>query len=256
MTTGRAYADFVLGIGDRLYGISSSRSGSTSEAAGGSSARFCACRLRGRDGADSRRIVRLEPRGQDSLVAGHVDCAAAETLLADAAFWSGLDADTVARLAEVAGRIAGELAGGHPGAEALAGAWAVELVVLAARLGERRKSSAGAWQAPDGVWTIDDAIRHIEANYTDTFCLEWFVGKCAMNVTDFSRRFKERAGCPLFEFINRQRVKRACALLKTSDLSIIDISQAVGYNNLSFFNRYFLRIVGVSPRAWRSGPAR
>ncbi|HAE22166.1 MAG TPA: hypothetical protein DCG47_07575 [Spirochaetaceae bacterium] len=72
-----------------------------------------------------------------------------------------------------------------------------------------------------------------------------------MNTSDFSRRFKELAGCPLFEFINRQRIKRACALLKSSGLSIIEIAEAVGYNNLSFFNRYFLRIVGVSPREYR-----
>ncbi|HPG86673.1 MAG TPA: helix-turn-helix transcriptional regulator, partial [Spirochaetales bacterium] len=79
--------------------------------------------------------------------------------------------------------------------------------------------------------------------------------RCATNASDFSRRFKERAGCPLFEFINRQRVARACALLKSSDLSIIEISEAVGYNSLSFFNRYFLRIVGLSPREYRSsGP--
>jgi AraC-like DNA-binding protein len=75
-----------------------------------------------------------------------------------------------------------------------------------------------------------------------------------MNITDFSRRFKDSAGCPLFEFINRQRISRACALLKSSGMSIIEIAEAVGYNNLSFFNRYFLRIIGLSPRAYRSSP--
>ncbi len=197
-------------------------------------------------------IVRLARRGGLGLVPGGVDCAAAEALLADASFWAGLEADDAARLAGIAERIHSELAEKKPGAEAMATACAVELVVLAIRLAERQPPAGRPWKAPDGVWSIDDAVRYIESNYTESFSLDWFVGKCAMNVSDFSRRFKERAGCPLFEFINRQRVARACALLKSSGLSIIDIAEAVGYNNLSFFNRYFLRIVGVSPREYRS----
>lgn len=242
--------DFVLGIGDRLYNVSAEPERLRVAPLPGRA------EATGRAGGADRLIVRLEPRGQASLVAGNVDYGAAGALLADAGFWSRLDPGDAARLSGVAAKIAGELSGGRPGAQALAGAWAVELVVLALRIGERRPPGGRAWSPPDGVWSIDDAVLHIELNYAESFSLEWFVGKCAMNTTDFSRRFRERAGCPLFEYLNRQRVKRACSLLKSSDLSIIDIAEAVGYNNLSFFNRYFLRIVGVSPRVWRSGSAR
>ena len=138
----------------------------------------------------------------------------------------------------------------------MAAACALELVVSAARLARSYPSARRPWREPDGVWSVDDAVRYIEANYAESFSLDWFVARCATNASDFSRRFKERAGCPLFEFINRQRVARACALLKSSDLSIIEISEAVGYNSLSFFNRYFLRIVGLSPREYRSSAPR
>ncbi len=192
-----------------------------------------------------------------------VDPPAGASLAADARFWSGLAIDDARNLCELAARIGGELAAAEPGSQALAGAYALEFVIIAGRLAARvaarhpiMHGDAGSWIEPDGVWSIGDAIRYIELNYAHRFNLEWFVARCAMNVTDFSRRFKERAGCPLFEFINRQRVARACALLKSSDLSIIDIAEAVGYNNLSFFNRYFLRITGLSPRAYRSGSAR
>ncbi len=107
-----------------------------------------------------------------------------------------------------------------------------------------------------GVWSIADAVAYIDERYDEAFTLDFFVRRCAMNVTDFSRRFKDKAGCPLFEYINKRRIARACALLKSSDLSVLEIAMAVGYNNVSFFNRYFLRIVGVSPRAFRSPPGR
>ncbi len=237
--------DFVLGLGGRRYGIRAS-----------GPSRFCVVTLRGQDETAGSAVIRLESQGSVNLIPGAVDYAAAEELLADAAFWSGLPTADAARLAEVAVRIRDELAGSRPGAQALAGAWAVELVILVTRLGERHASGKRPWKAPDGVWSVDDAVRYIELNYDEAFSLDWFTGRCAMNTSDFSRRFKERAGCPLFEFINRQRVARACALLKSSGLSIIEISEAVGYNNLSFFNRYFLRIVGLSPREYRSSTAR
>lgn len=233
--------DFVLGFGGRRYGIRAS-----------GPSRFCVVPLRGQDETAGTAVIRLEQQGQSSLIPGTVDYAAAEELLSDAAFWSSLPTADAARLAEVAVRIRDELAGSRPGAQALAGAWAVELVILVTRLGERHASGKRPWKSPDGVWSIDDAVRYIELNYDETFSLDWFVDKCAMNTSDFSRRFKERAGFPLFEFINRQRIERACTLLKTSGLSIIEIAEAVGYNNLSFFNRYFLRIVGMSPREYRS----
>jgi len=235
---------FTLGIGERLYGLRS---------VGG--------RLGSRPVAEPEpgRLVRLEPRGPGGPVpfgaAAGVDWDAADALLGDAGFWASLSPEDAASLAGIAGRVAAELEGGRPGAEAMAAACALELVVSAARLARRYPGARRPWREPDGPWTVDDVVRCIEANYAESFSLDWFVGKCATNASDFSRRFKERAGCPLFEFINRRRVARACALLKSSDLSIIEISEAVGYNSLSFFNRYFLRIVGLSPREYRSsGP--
>lgn len=109
---------------------------------------------------------------------------------------------------------------------------------------------------PEGPWSIEEAIRHIESHYEEAFSLEFFVSRCALNTSDFSRRFKEKAGCPLFEFINRQRVRRACSLLKDGELPIIEIALAVGYNNLSFFNRYFQKIMSVTPREYRAASRR
>jgi AraC-like DNA-binding protein len=137
-----------------------------------------------------------------------------------------------------------------------------ELLLATARvMGEdsplEESGPSGAASAEGGSpWSIDDAIRHIEAHYAEGFALEFFVSRCALNTSDFSRRFKEAAGCPLFEFINRQRIRRACVLLKNGDLPIIEIALAVGYNNPSFFNRYFLKIMGTTPREYRAGTRR
>ncbi len=55
----------------------------------------------------------------------------------------------------------------------------------------------------------------------------------------------------MVESINRARIQKGCQLLKRSQATIVEIAMAVGYNNLSHFNRYFRRIVGMSPRDYR-----
>jgi AraC-like DNA-binding protein len=233
-------AVFCLELASRLYTVSASDGASSAlvAVAAGGEADFA---------ARARAVVRLS--AASLAIPGYAEAARLDALLNDAAFWRSLDSDAARELAGLAGRIARELRSDDPSSASLASAYALEFLILASR-------RAAAWKAPSGVWRIEDAKRHIEENYADAFSLDFFTDKCAMNTSDFSRRFKELAGCPLFEFINRQRVKRACALLKSSGLSIIEISEAVGYNNLSFFNRYFLRIVGLSPRQYRSSVAR
>ena len=187
------------------------------------------------DGADGRSFLSVEsglhgdtprsPRVVVQLGASSFSiptpCEAArlEALLADASFWRSLDAEGSRELVSLARRIERELQSNEASSASLASAYALEFLILASR-------RAAAWKDPSGVWR--------------------------MNTSDFSRRFKDLAGCPLFEFINRQRIKRACAMLKSSKLSIVEIALKVGYNNLSFFNRYFLRIMGVTPRAYKS----
>ncbi|MBN1241172.1 MAG: helix-turn-helix transcriptional regulator [Spirochaetales bacterium] len=106
--------------------------------------------------------------------------------------------------------------------------------------------------APDGrPWRVEDAVSWAAEHCAEAHSLDFYVTRCATNPSDFSRRFKALAGCPLFEYVNRKRVERACVLLKNTELSILEVSLAVGYNNLSFFNRYFLRLMGLQPRAWR-----
>jgi len=53
------------------------------------------------------------------------------------------------------------------------------------------------------------------------------------------------------EFLNYQRINRACVLLKTTGHAVTDIAIEVGYNNLKTFNRNFLRFRGMTAREFR-----
>lgn len=64
--------------------------------------------------------------------------------------------------------------------------------------------------------------------------------------------FKARAGCTVKEYCNIIRVDRAKHLLAQTKQSIANIAQQLGYSNVTYFDRVFHRITGVSPREYRS----
>ena len=66
-----------------------------------------------------------------------------------------------------------------------------------------------------------------------------------------SSLFKEQAGINFTEYVENQRINRACELLKTTELNINDISEQVGYNSVQSFRRAFKRLHGFSPSELR-----
>jgi AraC-like DNA-binding protein len=97
----------------------------------------------------------------------------------------------------------------------------------------------------------EEAMQYIRDRCADQLTLAGVAARYGLNPSYFSRIFHGHAGIPLVEFINRARIQRSCLLLKRSDASIVEIAVAVGYNNLSHFNRQFRRIMAASPREYR-----
>ena len=58
---------------------------------------------------------------------------------------------------------------------------------------------------------------------------------------------QERAGKALSALVNQLRVGRACWLLAETDLAVIEIAIQCGFENLSNFNRQFLRQMRRTP---------
>ena len=52
-------------------------------------------------------------------------------------------------------------------------------------------------------------------------------------------------------FFHKVRIGHACRRLMEDDTSVLEIAFASGFNNLSNFNRHFLKFKGLTPRAYR-----
>lgn len=62
---------------------------------------------------------------------------------------------------------------------------------------------------------------------------------------------KEHTGLGFKEYLNGIRIKEACAQLSNPKLQIQTIAFAVGFGNISHFNRVFKEVMGSSPKEWK-----
>jgi transcriptional regulator GlxA family with amidase domain len=63
----------------------------------------------------------------------------------------------------------------------------------------------------------------------------------------FARSFKEAFGVPPHRYLLTRRIERAKALLRDTDMPIIDIAFQTGWNSLGTFGRTFQDITDESP---------
>src|ERR1039458_7632263 len=101
-----------------------------------------------------------------------------------------------------------------------------------------------------GTNIVHVVMVYILSNLSDTRMSE--AAKLArMSTSTFSRFFKKNSGQNFIDFVHKVRVSQACNLLANSSESITDICFACGYNNISNFNRHFLRSKHVIPSVYR-----
>ncbi len=99
---------------------------------------------------------------------------------------------------------------------------------------------------------MDRAMTYINEHLDQPLALEEIAGHAGFSRTYFSTVFGELNGLTPWEYITIRRIERSCELLKSTDLSVIEVAERCGYSNLSNFNRMFLRMAGTSPSKYRS----
>lgn len=99
---------------------------------------------------------------------------------------------------------------------------------------------------------IDAAIKYIEKNYSDYLLSLSKVAEALHVSSDYlGKLFKIHLNTNYTDFISTYRFDKAKELLKTTDLSIAQISNAVGYRDIQYFRKSFKKKVGVSPIAYK-----
>ena len=104
---------------------------------------------------------------------------------------------------------------------------------------------------PDAQSRIDRVCIYLNENYQKKLRLEDVANIANMSVTAFSRFFKKSTGKTFIKYVNELRIGKACRLLIESEMTIAEICYAVGFNNISNFNRRFCERHQISPKKYR-----
>lgn len=92
--------------------------------------------------------------------------------------------------------------------------------------------------------------QYIQQHFNRALEVEELASLAHLSVPAFCRYFKKMTGMTLTNFVQEYRISHACRLL-LEDAPITEVSYASGFNNLSHFNKTFLKLTGLSPSAYR-----
>ncbi|WP_428376674.1 AraC family transcriptional regulator [Lichenicoccus sp.] len=118
----------------------------------------------------------------------------------------------------------------------------------------RRRLSSPHYQPSDGDYVhraLEHVLLHIERNFQANIRETDMAALSGYTQSSFARAFRKQTGQCFTHYVNEKRIARSCDLLLHSADSITAICFAVGFNNLSNFNRQFLLHRGLTPSAWR-----
>lgn len=100
-------------------------------------------------------------------------------------------------------------------------------------------------------WTvIEQAISYIRENLRKDISREDVAAAVCMNPDYFAKLFKKKTGLLISEYLLRCRMELAQELLK-SNMSIMNIAMATGFNSSSYFSTTFKKYTGKSPQEYR-----
>ena len=101
---------------------------------------------------------------------------------------------------------------------------------------------------------VADARKYVYAHFDDSrLDLPEAAEAVGSNPSYLSRIMKQELGMSFKDFVTNLRITHAIHLMHTTDLSINQIADRVGYSNQHYFSAAFKNVQGISPSDYRRG---
>jgi len=104
--------------------------------------------------------------------------------------------------------------------------------------------------------TASKVMQWIEENYVQKFALADLSASLGLSQSYISRVFSQETGGSIADYLATRRVKRACELLRSTDLSIEAVGQQCGFSDAPYFITCFRKLIGRTPLQYRKAAFR
>jgi transcriptional regulator GlxA family with amidase domain len=91
----------------------------------------------------------------------------------------------------------------------------------------------------------------IERHYTESIDYDRLADKYRISRRSFERRFKQAIGVTPLVYLQQLRVETAKRLLEEGSQTFNEITYMVGYEDISFFRKIFIRLTGLRPKEYQ-----
>jgi AraC family transcriptional regulator len=118
-----------------------------------------------------------------------------------------------------------------------------ELMAAAARM-PRESRHRPAW--------LSRIVERLAVEYCERLTLDELSREAGVHPVHLSRVFRKCVGEGIGEYVHRLRVRAACEQILQPEISIAEVSLALGFADQSHFTRAFRRVTGITPAAFRS----
>lgn len=124
--------------------------------------------------------------------------------------------------------------------------------VLSLILGETyfRKKRGGESDMNQQITRI---VRYMYQNLYKNISLEDITEEFQISRSYLSTIFQKATGRAPMEFYIHLKMKKACKLLRSTELYIYEVGEYLGYQDQYYFSRIFRKVMGVSPKEYRKG---
>jgi len=96
------------------------------------------------------------------------------------------------------------------------------------------------------------AQHYLQKHFHEPFRISKLSELSILTPRTFLRRFVKATGLRPIQYLQRLRTQKACDLIESTNKTIESISLEVGYEDASAFRKTFFKIVGLTPRDFRS----
>jgi AraC-type DNA-binding domain-containing proteins len=93
----------------------------------------------------------------------------------------------------------------------------------------------------------------VQSHYREQRGLEFYANQLCLTPKYLSKTIKESTNTSANDWIDNYVTLEAKALLKSTNMTIQQISDELNFPSQSFFGKYFKRVVGTSPKEYRNG---
>lgn len=95
-------------------------------------------------------------------------------------------------------------------------------------------------------------VKYMKENFSYEITLAELADMIPMSEGQFCRVFKQHMKMSPMQYLLRYRILQSCRLLQETDKKIGEIANLTGFNNISYFNKVFLKTIGCTPKEYRN----